>query len=135
VAMHHPTFRKPSTPRVGTSTHLKVGTPSDLRLSIKLLHSATINPHSAKARPAYLDLAIRSCLFVWLSMAASGSFGSRGKISRLIPGTRAPSHAWAAAGNLGGDKRLSGPTLDPDLPLVPGMFPFGECWGCGFSKC
>ena len=93
-------FRNPSTPRVGTSTHFRFGTPSSLRRSVKLLHSPTICIHSANALPAYFARAR-------LSGPLFSSTGFLGPGSLLIPGTRVPIHACAGAGSRGGTSLLS----------------------------
>jgi len=95
-----PNFRNPSTPKVGTSTHFRLGTPSSLRRSVKLLHSPTICIHSANALPAYFArMTLSGLLF-----SSAGFFGPG---SLLIPGTRVPIHACAGAGSRGGTNRLS----------------------------
>ena len=49
-----------STPRVGVSTYLLLGTPSPFLRSKKLWHSIITHIHSARARPAYVLRALDS---------------------------------------------------------------------------
>lgn len=122
VKSSYPNRLNPSTPNVGTSTHLNAGTPSALLLSTKLLHSPTTRPHSASARPAYFAL-------FPLSMPPFPNLGSLAPTSRLMPGTFAEIHAWAGAGRRGGHSLRS--EVEVERPRV--------CLWCGslvgFSKC
>jgi len=101
-------LRKPSTPKVGTSMALRLGTPSDFRRSMKLLHSLMISPHSASALPAYF---------------ASGTVGFLGETSLTIPGTVLTRKACAGAGRRGGPSRRLSWSVGRSLLLLEAWRP------------